>query len=156
MAEAALRHSLALDPKQVVARRELAYICAMQHRRAAGDAQFPRLAELTALDYPLAFLWCQNSCDIWNPEEASPRLTRFVQADPDDRLSRLALALSELRSGKTDSAETVLAPLPNTDVDAQFCTVWRSIATTSPLPSNWRPQVRPGTLTETSCAAALP
>lgn len=118
-AEAALRRALALDPKLAVAHRELSYIYAMQHRQNECDAEFRALGGLAALDYKLAFVWCQNACDIWDPKETGARLAKFLGADPDDRASRLALALSHQRDGHPEAAEPVLAPLPESDVDAR-------------------------------------
>jgi tetratricopeptide (TPR) repeat protein len=118
LAEAALKRAVTLDPSQVVAHRELAYIYAMQHRQVECDGEFRTLAALTDLDYQRAFIWCQNACDIWNPEEARARLERFLSVDPDDRRSRLALALCHVRSGKPELTEKVLAPLDSTDADA--------------------------------------
>jgi tetratricopeptide (TPR) repeat protein len=90
----------------------------MQHRQRECDSAFRALAGLTDLEYQRAFVWCQNACDIWNPEEAGARLERFLNADPSDRRSLLALALCHLRSGKPDLAEQLLAPLPSPDPDA--------------------------------------
>ena len=42
----------------------------------------------------------------------------FVQADPEDRWSRLAIADNYRRMGLIDDAETTMAPLPDSDRDA--------------------------------------
>jgi tetratricopeptide (TPR) repeat protein len=118
-AEAALRRAVALNPDQAVAHRELAYIYAVQHRLGECDGEFRTLAGLVDLDYQRLFVWCQNGCDIWNPDEAGARLERFLRSDPDDRASRLALALSYQRAGKDELAEKLLAPLPDSDVDVR-------------------------------------
>ncbi len=44
------------------------------------------------LDYVLAFAWCQNDCEIWDPIESIRILSSVVANDPGDRVSRLALA----------------------------------------------------------------
>jgi tetratricopeptide (TPR) repeat protein len=117
-AEAAYRHSLALDPSLIQTRRELAYLYAVQVRYDACDAEFRELARLMPLDYILAFAWCQNFCRIWDPYEARKTLTRFVTADPSDRWSRLALATSHRLTNSLEDAEAVLRPLPESDPDA--------------------------------------
>ena len=45
-------------------------------------------------------------------------LAQFIQADPEDRWSRLAIAENYRRMGRLDDAETALAPLPPSDRDA--------------------------------------
>lgn len=118
-AEAAFRRAEALDPSLPVAHRNLAYLYAMQHRQNEADAEFRALAAGSAVDYKLAFLWCQNACDIWDPRETGARLSKFLAADPADRPTRLALALSHDRQGKPDEAEATLALLPADDIDAR-------------------------------------
>lgn len=118
-AEGALRRASALDPGLTIAHRELAYVYAMQHRQNEADAEFRALAGTPAADYKVAFLWCQNACDIWDPRETGARLAKFLAADPDDRASRVALALSRRLDGLPDEAEALLAPLDPTDMDAR-------------------------------------
>jgi len=118
-AEAAYRHALALNPGQVQSYRELAYLYAVQRRKAECDAQYRALARLMPMDYTLAFAWCQNFCWLWDVEGARKALIQFVAADPTDRWSRLALATSSELTGHLDEAETTLRPLPNSDPDAR-------------------------------------
>jgi len=118
-AEAAYRRSLALDPNQIQPHRELAYLYALQRRKAECDAQFHALAQLTNLDYVLAFAWCQNYCGLWDPYEAGKLLREFITVDPDDRWSRLALATSCRLTNQREEAEKVLGSLPDTDADAR-------------------------------------
>jgi predicted Zn-dependent protease len=118
-AELALRRVIAMNPNSFSALKDLAYILAMQHRQNETDAVFRALAEASDADYRVAFLWCQSACDIWDPKEAGARLEKFVLADPEDRFSRLALALSYQRDGHPDAAERTLAPLPLSDIDAR-------------------------------------
>jgi tetratricopeptide (TPR) repeat protein len=118
-AEAAFRHSLALNPDQIQSYRELAYLYAVQRRREECDAQFRALSERMPLDYVLAFAWCQNYCRIWDPNEARPVLSRFVEFDPDDRLSRLALATNLRLANLLDQAEAALGLLPDSDPEAR-------------------------------------
>jgi tetratricopeptide (TPR) repeat protein len=117
-AEAALRQALRRDPDLIQAYRELAYLCALQRRKAECDEQFQALAARMPLDPVLAFAWCQNYCDIWDPYASGEVLEKFVEADPADRASRLALAVSYQLSNRPGDAEAVLRALPSTDADA--------------------------------------
>lgn len=118
-AEAAYRRALALNPDQVQAYRELAYLFALQRRKAECDAQFRALSERTPANYIRAFAWCQNYCELWDPKEAIPTLGRFIAADPSDRHSRLALAKCYVTSNQLDLAADTLHPLPDSDPDAR-------------------------------------
>ncbi len=71
------------------------------------------------LDYVLAFAWCQNDCEIWDPIESIRILSSVVASDPGDRLSRLALATNYRLNTQFDQAETTLQPLPDSDPDAR-------------------------------------
>jgi tetratricopeptide (TPR) repeat protein len=117
-AEAYYRRAVALDPSLIQAQRELAYLYALQRRKADCDAAFRALARLMPLDYVLAFAWCQSFCGIWNPYEVREPLTRFVTEDPSDRWSRLALATSFRLTSEPEEAEKVLRSLPASDPDA--------------------------------------
>jgi tetratricopeptide (TPR) repeat protein len=118
-AEVALQHSLRLEPDQIQPRRELAYLYAIQLRRAECDAQFGALADRMPMGYVLAFAWCQNYCRIWDPEGARKVLKGFVNEDQDDRWSRLALAESYELTYDFDLAERLLRPLQDDDPDAR-------------------------------------
>ena len=117
-AEAAFHRSLALNPEQIQPYRELAYLYALQRRRHECDAQFRALARRVQLDFILAFAWCQNFCGIWDPKEARQSLSRFLEFNPDDRMSRLALATNLRVADLRDQAEATLRPLPDSDPDA--------------------------------------
>jgi tetratricopeptide (TPR) repeat protein len=118
-AEAALLRSVALSADQIQAYRELAYLYAVQRRREDCDAQFRALAKRVHFDYVLAFAWCQNYCRLWDPKEARTALSGFVEYDPDDRPSRLALATTLRLTGQLDQAEEALRRLPDSDQDAR-------------------------------------
>jgi tetratricopeptide (TPR) repeat protein len=118
-AEAALLHALKLDPKLAEARRELAYLYALQLRRRDCNEQYRALAELIAPDVKILVIWCQIDCSVWQAEEVRTKTERFVQADPGDRWSRLALAESLRSLRRLDEAEVVLGPLAETDPDAR-------------------------------------
>jgi tetratricopeptide (TPR) repeat protein len=122
-AEAAYRHALAINPDQIQSHRELAFIYGLQRRKAECDAQFRALARLMPLDYVLAFAWCQNDCEIWDPNEAIRILSPIVANDPGDRWSRLALATNYRLTNQVDEAEATLRPLPNSDPDARVIRV---------------------------------
>jgi tetratricopeptide (TPR) repeat protein len=118
-AEAAFVRAMAIDPDLVQAHRELAYIYALQHRKADCDAQFAGLARLIPLDYKMAFAWGQNEYEIFEPNEAIKALIPAVAADPDDRWSRLALARDYRAIFQYDRAEEIIGPLPDSDPDAR-------------------------------------
>ena len=79
------------DPGLIQAYRELAYLYALQRRKRERDALYHALARRTNLDYVLVFAWCQNTCQLWDPNGARKVLTGFVAEDPSDRASRLAV-----------------------------------------------------------------
>jgi len=114
-AEEALLAALRLDPGLVQARRELIYIYGMQLRRRELCDQFAALSEITSLKYENLFHWCLMRNCQWEAGEVAQTLGRYLEADPDDRESRLALADNDRRLGLYDEAEEVLAPLPDDD-----------------------------------------
>jgi predicted Zn-dependent protease len=101
-----------LDPRLVPAHRELIYIYATQLRRAELYAEFTALSELTDLSFDNAFHWGLLRSNSWEPAKVIEGLSHFIEADPGDRWSRLALAENYRRMGRTDDAEATLAPLP--------------------------------------------
>lgn len=117
-AEALLREAIRLDPNMAQARRELIYILGMQLRRRELCDQFAALAEISALQYDNLFHWCLLRNCLWEAGEVSLTLGRFLEADPEDRESRLALADNDRRLGLYDEAEEILEPLPADDVRA--------------------------------------
>jgi tetratricopeptide (TPR) repeat protein len=117
-AEAWLRRAVALDPGLIQARRELIYIYGMQLRRRLLDEQFLALERLTPLKADQVFLWGLTHSTVWNAEEVSQDLRRFLRADPGDRWSRLALAENLIRMGRPDEALSALEPLPESDPEA--------------------------------------
>jgi len=118
-AEALFLEALRLDPKLAPARRELIFLYGMQARRADLNAQFRALAELEALNFDDVFLWTNSLEDRWVNDLIRPHLERFVAADSQDRLSRLALAAVVLRAGSFDECEALLRPLTDSDDDAR-------------------------------------
>jgi tetratricopeptide (TPR) repeat protein len=119
VAESALLRALALDPRVDRARRELVYIYGMQLRRHDLDVQFRVLADRGPLTRDEVMTWCLARTINWEPHEVATDLRRFVEADPADRWSRLALVESLLQQGRFDEAAAALDPLPATDPDAR-------------------------------------
>jgi tetratricopeptide (TPR) repeat protein len=108
--EALFLEALRLDPKLAPARRELILLYAMQARRADVNAQYRALSALEPLHYEDVLLWTASVEDIWINETIRTQLERYLAADPEDRLSRLALA----------EVEALLRHLPDPDPDARI------------------------------------
>ena len=87
------------------------------------NAQYRALAELETLDYDDVFLWTNSYENLWVNSTIKAPLEALLAADPEDRLSRLALAGVFVRSNQFAEAESVLDPLPDSDPDAR---VWRA------------------------------
>ncbi len=117
-AEAAYRKALACEPGLVNARKELIYILGMQIRRREIDAEFKALSRVTPLTHRDLFTWGLTHFVHWGPDSAD-QIQAFIQADPDDRFSRLALArfLIDQPSGRA-RVEWALEPLPADDPEA--------------------------------------
>ena len=117
-AEQYFRKALQLNPKLVQAHRELIYILGHQLRRPELNAEFLALSRLTELTFDNVFHWCLMRTALWEPSTALKELLLFVETDPEDRWSRLAIADNYRRMGLIDDAETAIAPLPDSDLDA--------------------------------------
>ena len=102
-----------LDPRLVQAHRELIYIYATQLRRAELNAEFTALSELTDLSFANAFHWGLLRSNSWEPGKEIEGISRYIEADPRDHWSRLALAENYRRMGRTHDAEQTLAGLPS-------------------------------------------
>jgi tetratricopeptide (TPR) repeat protein len=118
VAERWFREAIHLDPNLVQARRELIYILGYQLRRAELDAQFEAIAAVADLPFENVFHWGLLHTAQWEPASAIEGLRRFIEADPEDRWSRLALAENYRRSGLYQEASDLLEPLPATDPEA--------------------------------------
>jgi tetratricopeptide (TPR) repeat protein len=118
-AEALLRRALETDPKLVPAHRELIYLYGMQRRLSDLGAQFAALAELAPMNFDEVRVWCLIRSAPWDPQEVRHILAAFVQADPSDRASRLALAEAYGALGQHEDVKAVLKPLPAADPDAR-------------------------------------
>ena len=111
-AEEYLRKAVALDPRLAQAHRELIYILGYQLRRAELNAEFLALSEISDLTYDMRSTGACCVIGLWEPGTAVEDLTQFIQADPEDRWSRLAIAENYRRMGRLDDAEAAIAPLP--------------------------------------------
>jgi predicted Zn-dependent protease len=118
IAEGYFRQALRLDPTLVQAHRSLIYILGYQLRRAELDAEFRALSGLTELTYDNVFYWCLMRNNSWEAKNAVETLAKFIEADPGDRWSRLALAENYRRNGLLDEAEAAIALLKDTDTAA--------------------------------------
>ncbi len=119
-AEAELRRALVLNPKLVEAHKELVYILGIQARRREVDVEFHALARLTSLSHHDLFTWALTHFTRWSPDIVND-LDGFIEADPEDRYSRLALVeLLLQRTGEEVDAhiDRVLESLPESDPDA--------------------------------------
>ena len=117
-AESHLWRAKEIDPKLAEARKELVYVFGVQSRRREVDAEFRVLADLTPLRPDELATWALTHFTAWNPDVARD-LQRFIDADPEDRHSRLALAEALVdQPGGDARALAVLAPLPESDADA--------------------------------------
>jgi len=76
------------------------------------NAEFIALSQLSNLTFHNAFQWCLLQSTSWEPAKMLAGLERYIEADPDDRWSRLALADNYRRMGRSDDALGALAGLP--------------------------------------------
>ncbi len=118
--EDALRLALRLDPQLAEARRSLVFLYGTQGRRRELLEQFAALAEQGPLTFDLVDHWCiAHQEQINEPDKLKSTLERFVENDPDDRMSRLGLARVYRQLGRFDRAKDCLARLPDSDPDAR-------------------------------------
>ena len=114
-AEAKFRQALACDPGLIGARKELIYILDMQLRRREVDAEFKSLSRSTPLSHQELIAWALSHFSVYVLDSVE-QLEAFIQADPEDRYSRLSLATAFLNSPGTQSrVEPTLEPLPRSD-----------------------------------------
>jgi tetratricopeptide (TPR) repeat protein len=111
-AEAWLLAATRLDPHLVQAHRELIYIYSTLLRRAELNAEFIALSQLSNLTFDNAFHWSLLRCYSWEPAKMLGGLERYIEADPEDGWSRLALAENYRRMGRSEDALAALSDLP--------------------------------------------
>lgn len=117
-AERDLLAAIKADEKTVVPRRELIYIYGLQLRRRELRQVFAELAKVSPMAFGNVFHWCLTRGNDWEPQEIIDDMTKFLQADPSDTWSRIALARSLLRLSKRDEARQALEPLAADNPDA--------------------------------------
>jgi len=118
-AEAELNRALALDPGCIDARRRLIMLYAQQRRSAEITALAPGLASSERLEFLDLLVWTLARHEPLDRAELAEALGQTVQADPGDRASRLALADCLRRLGRLDEADSTLAALPTSDLEAR-------------------------------------
>ncbi len=117
-AETSLRKALRSEPGLIEAHKELIYIYGIQLRKREIDGEFKALARLAHLTHHDLFTWGLTHFTDWDSGIA-PELEAAIEADSDDRHSRLALAT--LLFDAPDMAlkvQQVLEALPTDDPDA--------------------------------------
>ena len=118
-AEAHFLATLAREPSNVHAHHELAYIYNIQTRWHELDEQMDALSELNAAGFEHVLHWAKTQNGKWNPSRDCESLAHYLAADPDDRNTRLALVDGLQSLGRLEEADSVLAPLPDTDPEAR-------------------------------------
>lgn len=114
-AEKAYRGAIDRDPRLIGARRELIYILGMQSRRRELDVAFHEMAKVVPLNQYDMYIWCLTHFVNWGTESAED-LKPFLEADTDDRETRLAMARLLLASpGQEGRVDELLRPLPVDD-----------------------------------------
>ena len=114
-AEAKFRKALACDPGLIDAHKELIFILGMQLRRREVDAEFKALSRLTPLSHHELVTWGITHFTLALANSAE-QLEAFIQADPEDRYSRLSLATVYSKSAGMESrVDQILEPLPRSD-----------------------------------------
>jgi len=118
-AEQSLRRAVALDPKAVAPLRDLAKLFDLQGRIAERHETYRQLSTLTPLTDEELLLWCRLRRPDGETREVVTLLEWFLNADPSDRSSRLALADQYERLGRLEEAEALLTSVPDSDPEAQ-------------------------------------
>jgi tetratricopeptide (TPR) repeat protein len=118
-AEDALRRAVALDPKQLEARRDLVslYTILSRHRELAHELH--GLASITPLGFDDLYLWCLDRRPDVGPAERAVKLKRMLSNDTANPSIRLALAETLRELGRVDESEQVLAPLSDDDPEVR-------------------------------------
>jgi tetratricopeptide (TPR) repeat protein len=117
-AEVALRKAIELDPGQAAARLELIQLYSRQQRFAQLDDQFSALADRDQLDFDRLRFWFMTRSAPWDAKDDVEALRRYVEADAEDRWSRLALAEGNRRLGRVDEAQRLLQSMPEVDPES--------------------------------------
>ncbi len=118
-AEAELKRALVLNPKSTDARRRLIWLYAQQGRSALVAAESLLLASGSNFEFLDLVVWTLDRHAPIDLADLADGLGQAVAQDPDDRLSRLALAETFRRLGRLDQADATLAALGPTDRDGR-------------------------------------
>ncbi len=156
-AEIALRKVVELDPGQVAARLELIQLYSRQQRFPELDVQFEGLADRDLLDFDHLRFWFMTRNAPWDVKDDFEPLRRMVEADPEDWPSRRGLAQGLRRLGRSDEANEVLKPIPESDPATRAARrAWPSIRETLSAPSDSWARIPQPIRKSTSCAASSP
>ncbi len=118
VAEGHFLQALKASPTLIGAHKELIYLYGVQLRRREVDAEFRALSKSTHLTHHDLFTWAQTHFSQWSPDIAID-LQSYVDADPDDRHSRLALIeLLVDQPGQSSRVSQLLSSFPPQDADA--------------------------------------
>jgi Flp pilus assembly protein TadD len=117
-AEAHFRAAAEALPREAQPHEELAYILNLQHRWDEFDRAMLAISDRGGLTFEKVLHWGKARHATWSPREDCLILAKCVEADPDDRASRLVLAEGLRRMNRVEEANAVLAPLPDTDPEA--------------------------------------
>ncbi|MGC8642040.1 MAG: tetratricopeptide repeat protein [Isosphaeraceae bacterium] len=118
-AEAAFLAAIKLLPSAARPRRELIYIYSIQQRQLEMEAQLAGLSQLETLSFDYLLHWSETRNVPWNPKADLPSLQKYIETDPQDRWSRLALANGLRRLARREDAEQLLSYLPDSDPEAR-------------------------------------
>ncbi|WP_165245402.1 tetratricopeptide repeat protein [Paludisphaera soli] len=117
-AEAHFRKAAEALPREPQPYEELAYILNLQHRWDEFDRAMLAVSDRGGLTFEKVLHWGKARHATWSPREDCLTLAKCVEADPDDRASRLVLAEGLRRMNQVQEAKTVLASLPDSDSEA--------------------------------------
>lgn len=109
--EAALKHSMELNPKYVYPRERLLRLYVLQRRTAEVLTELQAISKLRQLELAEMALQLSVSEPTIDAHDGIPQLEAFVAADPSDFQSRLALAHYLYQSLRADEAIRLLREL---------------------------------------------
>jgi tetratricopeptide (TPR) repeat protein len=118
-AEAELKRALDLDPERLDVRRRLVMLYAQQGRSAQVASWAPKLAITDRPEFLDLVIWTLARREPLDRAERAETLRKAVQADPDDRTSRIALAECLRRLGHLDEAVVTLSALSSAEPEVR-------------------------------------
>lgn len=118
-AEAALRRAIELDPRSVQSRQKLMLLAYALSLKPEFQAQFRALERLGKLTFEDVQHACVVIREGWETRQIVAMLRGFLDADPADQRSRLALAAELRRMNRRDEAAKVIEVLPRSDTRAE-------------------------------------